>query len=275
MKTKNEIAKQEPAGVLATASEVQAMFGQEKPQKPIGALPPTIQIMRESPLFQMPGQDVPVKEFVGHIIHWHHANQYYSKKYGEGSNEPPDCFSSDGVHPDGGTNPKAGPCRTCTLGGEGKDAWGSANNGTGRGKACKNTIRLYILMENEIIPFFLRCPPSCIAKKDSLMKWLSESSIVSSRAGLGASYQPILVKFTLIKKDFPSGFSASAIQLATVRVLSTSNEDDMKEMRRLGEVTLAFRKVYNEYAAEIMATESADGIDTETEQAPVSDEIAF
>lgn len=261
--SKREIVKQEEAGAIATAGEIQSMFGQDKPQIPIDALPPAIKIMRESPMFQMPGQDVPVKEFVGHIIHWHNANQYYMNPFGEGESPVPDCLSSDGIRPDGGTNPLKGPCRTCHL-----NTFGSADNGEGTGKACANTIRLYILLEGEILPCLLRCPPSSMGKKDSLMTWLTSAGNQAAKLGFGAAYQPLKVKFSLRKKDFKSGMSASAVELTTI-----GHAETMDEMRGLAEITQTFRKFYCGKVAEVMATESVDAVAVETETDNETDNI--
>lgn len=251
---KNEITKVQ-AGTLATPSEIQQLFGQDKPQIPVDALPPAIKIMRESPMFQMPDGNA-IKEFTGHIIHWHNANQYYQNAFGEGESPVPDCLSSDGIRPDGGINPMDGPCRTCPL-----NAFGSADSGEGVGKACSNTIRLYILLDDEIIPCLLRCPPSSLGKKESLMTWLTSSGNQAAKLGFGAAYQPLKVKFTLRKKDFKSGMSASVVELATV-----GHAEGMNELRRLAEITQAFRKSYCGQVAEVMATESVDAVAVETQE---------
>jgi hypothetical protein len=267
----NEITKQ-TGGALATSNEIQGLFGQDKPQLPVDCLPPAIKIMRESPMFQMPDGNV-VKEFAGHIIHWHNANQYYKTAFGQGDSPVPDCLSSDGIRPDGGMNMERGPCRTCPL-----NQFGSSVNDKGEqgeGKACSNTIRLYTLLEGEIIPCLLRCPPSSMGKKDSLMTWLTSASNQAAKAGLGACYQPILVKFTLRKKDFKSGMSASALELVTVSILDPKIPDQMAKLRGLGVVTKMFRESYVGAVALVMASEGVDAVAVETEGSRLPDDISI
>src|SRR5210317_815577 len=97
-KTKALATKQN--GNIETKEKIDRMFGGGV-QIPVDAPLPTITIMRESAQFEMPDGRYE-KEFTGHVLHWHNANQYYSAGYGEGESPVPDCCSSDGVMPDGG-----------------------------------------------------------------------------------------------------------------------------------------------------------------------------
>ncbi|MBE0534532.1 MAG: hypothetical protein IH624_02605 [Phycisphaerae bacterium] len=203
-------------GTLAAAGEVDAMFGGGPVQIPVDAPLPQISIMRESAQFEMPDGQY-AREFAGHILFWHNANQYYTSEYGEGSSVVPDCASSDGIRPDGGEFVQADSCRAC-----GMNRFGSAPDGTA--KACQNTIRLYVLVDGEVIPCLLKAPPSSLGRKDSLMRWLTSAPNIASRAGMGTKYQPIHVRFSLRKKDFASGMSASVIELETLRVLAMSED---------------------------------------------------
>jgi len=89
--------------------------------------------------FEVPGDDPEnpdtEKEIVGVIVDHHPVNAYWADKYA-GANNPPDCASMDGkigVDQDGNRQ----PCNSCQL-----NEWGTADDG--RGKACKNTHRVYI-----------------------------------------------------------------------------------------------------------------------------------
>jgi len=245
-----ELAKKE-SGVLAVANQVDDMFGGSGTfQLPIDAPLPQIKILRETPMFETPEGDT-VKEITGHIIYWHHANQYYSTEYGEGEQEPPACASSDGLQPDGGEEPQTGPCRSCSL-----NQYGSAKDG--RGKACQNTIRLYILQDGDVIPCVVKASPSSLSKKESLLKWLTNAPNVAAKAGVGTKYQPIKVSFKLHKKDFDSGFSASVLDLATVRVLTPETEEDLAYLKMLAKLYQDFTTHYLGRIADDVANEKSE-----------------
>ena len=107
--------------------------------------------------FEVPGDDPEnpdaVKEVVGVIVDHHPVNAYWADKYA-GANNPPDCSSMDGkVGIDADGNRK--PCNSCQY-----NQWGSAEDG--RGKACKNMHRVYILREGEMLPLLLTLPPTSL-----------------------------------------------------------------------------------------------------------------
>lgn len=96
-----------------------------------------------------------VQEIVGVIVHHHHARAYWADPYA-GGNARPDCSSMDGAH--GVAASEVVPwdrreCNTCPL-----NAWGSG----GRGKACRELHRLYLLREGEVIPSILTLPPTSL-----------------------------------------------------------------------------------------------------------------
>lgn len=246
--TANEITKTESGGTLAAASGVSTMFGVTKIQLPVDAPIPQAKIMRESPQFEMPDGSFQ-KDLIGHIIYYTNANQYYSAAFGEGESPVPDCFSSNGIEPDGGTNQRPGPCRTCPM-----NEFGSASDGSA--KACQNTIRLYVLLDGDILPTLIKASPSSLGKKESLMKWLTSAPNQAARAGNGVAYQTIKVKFSLHKKDFESGFSASVLDLSTVRAITT--KDDMPEMQKIAGLYKQFMASYAGRIADDIASEKVE-----------------
>lgn len=107
--------------------------------------------------FEVPGDDPEnpdtEKEIVGVIVDHHPVNAYWADKYA-GANNPPDCSSMDGkVGMDQDGNRK--PCNSCPM-----NEWGTAEDG--RGKACKNMHRVYILREGEMLPLLLTLPPTSL-----------------------------------------------------------------------------------------------------------------
>lgn len=219
---------------IQKSEKVNMLFGSGRVQIPVDAPLPQITIMRESAQFEMPDGRYE-KEFTGHILHWHNANQYYSTAFGESESPLPDCCSSDGISPDGGTFKQPGPCRTCEL-----NKFGSAADGTA--KACQNTIRLYVLTDGEVIPSVIKAPPSSLGKKDSLMRWLTCAANTAARAGMGTHYQPIQVRFSLRKKEFSSGMNASVICIETMRVLDV--DADAVKLAQLGTLYQDFMATY-------------------------------
>jgi len=243
---KNDLAVNDK-NPLVEAGEIDAMFGGEGIQIPVDAPLPAISIMRESAQFEMPDGSY-VKEFTGHIVYWHNANQYYSAAFGEGESMIPDCSSSDGIRPDGGEFMQDGPCRTCEL-----NQFGSAKEGGG--KACQNTIRMYVLVDGEVIPSVLKAPPSSLGKKDSLMRWLTSAPNIAAKAGVGTKYQPIRVKFSLRKKEFNSGMSASVIEAETVKVLTMDEDGD--KLKQLAGLYREFMANYMQRVCQDVSGESA------------------
>ncbi|OQA02995.1 MAG: hypothetical protein BWY69_00726 [Planctomycetes bacterium ADurb.Bin401] len=259
--TTNQITKQE-SQPLATTNDIAEMFGQSTLQLPIGAPLPQARIMRESPQFEMPDGSFQ-KELTGHIIYYTNSNAYYSAAFGEGDTSIPDCFSSNGISPDGGSNQQSKFCRECLL-----NQFGSGNDK--RAKACINLIRLYLLLDGDILPTLIKAPPSSLGKRDSLMRWLTSAPNIASKAGVGTAYQPIKVKCKLVRKDFESGFSASILNLETIRVLNIKDPADMAEIRKLAALTRQFKENYlGRIASDIAAEKNDQSTDSNTEQIPV------
>lgn len=242
-----KLAKRKETPLSTAPNPVDQMFGGSAPQLPIDAPLPQIKIMRESPQYEMPDGTM-IKSFEGHIIYFCNANQYYSRKFGEGD-AVPDCYSTDGIVVAGGTDPQHGPCRSCPL-----NEYGSAAEG--EGKACQNTIRLYVLVDGEVIPSVLKAPPSSLGKKDALMRWLTNAPNIAAKAGAGVHYQPIKVKFGLHKKEFASGMSASVIDLETVRVLTPADPDDTAKLKQLSTLYGDFMASYINRISQDVAGES-------------------
>lgn len=74
---------------------------------------------------------------------------YYKKAFDPANPEPPDCQSTNGVHPDAWvTQPVSQACSTCPMNafGTGKNAQGQAT----KGKACKDSKWLWCVKTDEI-----------------------------------------------------------------------------------------------------------------------------
>jgi len=90
---------------------------------------------------------------------------YYEKRYTEGDNAAPDCYSMDGVTPDSGaSNKQSTACASCP-----KAAWGSRITDDGKeAKACQDSRRLVVVpaadVANESMggPMLLRIPAASL-----------------------------------------------------------------------------------------------------------------
>ena len=145
-----------------------------------------------------------------------------------------------------------GPCATCPY-----NEYGSSLSG--RGKACANSIWLYVLIDGEVLPCLLKAPPSSLNKKDSLMTWLTAAPNISSRAGVGVSYQLIKTRFSLREKSFASGMSAALVELATVRVLNPTNAEDVIEIEMLKSLYKSLKNSFLKNVQEIVRTNLSEG----------------
>jgi len=150
--------------------------------------------------FDLPSDDPDspdsVKEFSGVIVYQHPIKMYYREKY-TGANNPPDCGSFDSIT---GIGNPGGKCLTCEF-----DEYGSALDG-GKGKACRDRRRIYILREGEVFPMLLSLPtgslknfrlyltrllsklrkPHMVVTKFSLKKAINEKGAPYSQATFAA-----------------------------------------------------------------------------------------
>ncbi|MGN1043549.1 MAG: hypothetical protein ACI4PR_01935 [Acutalibacteraceae bacterium] len=147
-----------------------------------------------------------IKEFSAVILHHHPLFTYYENKY-NGSSNPPDCCSFDGIN---GTGTPGGRCRFCKL-----NTFGSGENGA---KACKNKHRLYLLRENEIFPDVLILPASSIQEFSKYIRRL---------LSIGRKSDSVVTKLTLKKAVNKTGITFSRVHF------SVSRDLEMAEIERL------------------------------------------
>lgn len=133
------------------------------------------------------------------------TKQFYAKKYEEGDDGEPDCFSSDGVRPDPDAKLKqADLCATCP-----KNVFGSKITDSGKkAKACSDTKRVAVVpypdIANEAFggPMMLRLPPSALGDLAAYAQRLKAAglpyygAVTKLAFDLGASYPKI--KFTFV-----------------------------------------------------------------------------
>lgn len=90
------------------------------------------------------------KEFEAVIVYFHPMNMYWGTGYDPTSPSPPTCYSMDGKLSITGKS-----CEGCEF-----NQYGSAKQG--KGKACKNVYRLFLLRENDPIIYQAFVPPTSL-----------------------------------------------------------------------------------------------------------------
>ena len=153
--------------------------------------------------FEVPGEteDVDyVKELIGVIVDHHPVNSYWPESM-SGENNPPDCSSNDGKY---GEGDPGGDCATCYH-----NKWGSGANG--KGKACKNMHRVYVLREGEMFPLLLTLPPTSIRNFSGFM--------AKRIVGKGRRSYQVVTKITLKRVESSGGHSYSQAQFAVAGLL--------------------------------------------------------
>lgn len=165
--------------------------------------------------FEVPGEDPDspdlVKELVGVIVDHHPINVYYAMAY-SGGNAPPDCASDDGKV---GYGTPGGDCATCRY-----NQWSSADDG--RGKACQNKRRVYLLREGELFPVLLTLPATSLRNFGDYM-----AKRVLSR---GRRSYDVLTRITLRKATNAGGIAYSQAQFAVAGTLDTEAAKRAMEM---------------------------------------------
>ena len=163
----------------------------------------------EVPNLENSDEPISMKDFSAVILYHHPLFTYYENKY-NGSNNPPDCCSFDGIN---GTGTPGGKCRFCKL-----NAFGSGENGS---KACKNKHRLYLLRENEIFPMVLILPASSIQEFSKYIKRL---------LSLGKKSDSVVTKLSLKKALNKTGIAFSKVNFSVLRDLNQSERDGLGEL---------------------------------------------
>lgn len=148
-----------------------------------------------------------VKDFSAVILYHHPMYVFYSSKF-NGSNNPPDCLSIDGIT---GVGVPGGKCMNCP-----KNKFGSGENGS---KACKNKHQIYLLRENEIFPMILSLPTSSNREFSRYIKRLLSR---------GKKSDSVVTKFSLKKAVNKTRISYSQVQFGLGRELENTEMEFIK-----------------------------------------------
>lgn len=230
----NKLSQRDNVQIMALSGEGLGLTAEEIAEEMGGDLPEFTRVKIPAGgavAFEIPGDDPEEPEYrkeLEGVIVWHHkANAYWSDGL-DSSGNPPDCSSSDGIS---GEGLPGGLCEHCPH-----NQFGSGEGG--RGKACKNMFRLYLLLENGIFPIVLTLPPT------SLGAWKTYRTSLIMK---GQKVCNVLTKITLARKESNGNAYAAAV------------------FKNAGELPEDFKKAAAEYRAGIRAmTESGFGINHET-----------
>lgn len=164
----------------------------------------TFEIMDEN------GEPDSVKELVGIIVDHYPVNAYWANEY-SGQGVPPDCASLDGKR---GAGDPGGSCAVCRL-----NQWGSDPK-SGRGKACKNITRVYILAEGNALPILVPLPPTSKGNFGEYMGLLAKKM---------RPYYGVITRVKLQKTQNKDGISYSEVALTRVDDLTPQQRADIKK----------------------------------------------
>lgn len=130
----------------------------------------------------------------GVVIHSHKCNARFDETV---LGEPPICSSMDGRI---GTNAETGECLGCID--CPYNEFGSSSKGPG--KACKNMIRLYVMVPGSPIPLLISLPPT------SMKNW--QAFRISTLAAKGLKPSEVVTEFTLTSAKNKEGKPYSIIK---------------------------------------------------------------
>lgn len=213
----NEVVAKNESTYLAGGVDLHELFSEE-----MSGLTPSFERIKIPAgggiAFEVPGDDPnnpdSVKSFKAVILHHQPINSYYKEKY-DGSNNPPDCASMDGkvgIDADGVVQ----TCAECPL-----SKFGSAEDG--KGKACKQKRRIFLLREGEVLPVILTLPTGSLAEYSKyIMRLLSK----------GKKSNSVVTAFSLKKAQNSGGITYSQAVFAVDRDLTA---EELAAVSRMSE----------------------------------------
>lgn len=213
---KNE-NKNIPATQSLTKDLAQGLFDMKKNLEGLEARLPQISILHgDAQMFKMPDESK-LEDFEAVILDFNRCNAYWSTPFSEsGGGTPPDCASLDSIDLDPMSEDpqsKTGKCRPCDKNQFGSDE--SKGKEVGRGKACKNMMRVHLLFSDQLIPFRLTIPATSLESMDSYIPMV---------ASKGLPYQLVRTKFSLKTKQNKDGIKFSGLVLQMGETVQTIEE---------------------------------------------------
>lgn len=172
---------------------------------------PEIKIISAAAIFETPDGENP-KEIAGVIVATSRVNAWWAKDMDEaGAGTPPDCYSKNGIIPHG-EHREHHQCATCPQNKFGSD---------GRGKACKNTRRLSILIGDDLLPNIIKLSATSLKTWDVYMVGLMNQK---------RHFATVLTTVTLAKKQNKDGITYSE---AVFKMTGTVPNEDLGKIADL------------------------------------------
>lgn len=168
--------------------------------------------------WQVPGdgeEAETVKEIVGVIIDHYPTRRYYREEFG-GGGHPPDCYSMNGIT---GIGDPGGECLHCPL-----NEWKTGKDG--RGKACKEVHRIFILTKESLLPYLVALPPT----SGSARYEGSFSTYMVRLASKLKAYDAVLTKLKLIQDTNPDKIKYSKACFYRVDDLSPETIESVRSL---------------------------------------------
>ncbi len=164
----------------------------------------------------------PMKTISGVIVFTHRTNGYWEGAYGDGEQgKIPLCSSIDGKTGYDRRENRTRDCGACPMNqfGSARDQFGNS----GKGKACKNMRRLYIMMDGDPNFYLLTVPPTSIRDVGNQL-----ATIMAS----GTPYTGLIVKLTLSKAHNAGGIEYSKVVIKKSGLLPPAVAKEVQEMRQ-------------------------------------------
>lgn len=157
--------------------------------------------------------EVNTQEIVGVIIGVQKCRAYWAEAF-SGAGVPPDCVSEDAIT---GVGNPGGVCNKCPLAEFGSDS-------RGKGQACKQIKRLFLLRPNSMLPLVVNLPPTSIK--------------IASRYGLrlvdnGLKFQAVVTRITLDKTKNSEGIGYSTAVFTLAAKLDPAQAQAMDEYAKV------------------------------------------
>ena len=157
-------------------------------------------------MWSVPGidGDEDLKELEGVIVFWQDKRAYWKEGLEDsGGGSPPDCLSEDNIT---GKGDPGGKCDDCPYA-----EFGSADEGTGRGQACKQVRILYLVRPGDLLPLVVALPPTSLRASGKYFLRLASKRV---------SFYAIETKISLEKAKNIGGITYSRVVFGAGRRLS-------------------------------------------------------
>jgi len=176
---------------------------------------PRIRFRQGKFFFSDDEEDKGVEEFEGVVFFYGKQNTYWEGAYDPGNIVPPVCSSADGKV---GTLPRNektkafGNCKTC--------AHNQFGSGAGKGKACRNQVKLYIQRIGTTVPMTLFLAPTSIGN-------FMQNYLMNKVTQKGLSYSKVVTKIKSFQKGTETYFRVN------FEVASVFKGEDATQVKKL------------------------------------------